>query len=120
MQGAGCQVVTGRLWYRVFIDLLSFLTHRYAEDRPAVHQPDQRWRNMELVNSILAMARANRRPVIAEGIESYDIARKLMELGCDYGQGFGIAKPMSLADYIEFAGHWRPEDFLNQANRLAS
>jgi len=33
---------------------------------------------------------------IAEGVESETIARKVHEIGVDYGQGYGLAKPQPL------------------------
>lgn len=58
--------------------------------------------SMGLVKSILAIARINRRPVIAEGIENESIADSLRQLNCDFGQGFGIAKPMPVDKYIQW------------------
>jgi predicted signal transduction protein with EAL and GGDEF domain len=36
--------------------------------------------------------------VVAEGVESDDVWRRLGQLGCDVAQGFAIARPMALAD----------------------
>ncbi len=47
-----------------------------------------------LVSAIVALAKAFERTVIAEGVETPDQARKLLALGCELGQGYGIAKPM--------------------------
>jgi len=55
-----------------------------------------------LVKSILAIARANNKPVVAEGVESDSIAQTLAQLGCQFGQGYGIAKPMPLDEYIKW------------------
>ena len=35
--------------------------------------------------------------MVAEGIESADQYEALRELGCDFGQGYFIARPMDLA-----------------------
>ena len=69
-----------------------------------------------LVKSILAIAKANGRTVVAEGIESYAIAIALQDLGCDYGQGFALAKPMSAADYVLWAQNWEPSQFQAKLN----
>ena len=53
-----------------------------------------------LVKSILAIADTNDKPVVAEGIETDAIARTLAELNCEFGQGYGIAKPMPIEQYI--------------------
>lgn len=47
-----------------------------------------------LVSAIVGLAKAFERAVIAEGVETPAQARKLLELGCELGQGYGIAKPM--------------------------
>ena len=47
-----------------------------------------------LVSAIVGLAKAFERSVIAEGVETPAQARKLLELGCELGQGYGIAKPM--------------------------
>lgn len=33
--------------------------------------------------------------VVAEGIENYDICSIIETLGCDYGQGYHVARPMT-------------------------
>lgn len=70
--------------------------------------------SLALVKSILAIARANERPVVAEGVESYAVAHVLRQLGCDYGQGFGLARPMAGKDFIEWDRSWNARTFLNQ------
>jgi diguanylate cyclase (GGDEF)-like protein/PAS domain S-box-containing protein len=69
--------------------------------------------SLSLIKSILALAKANNRSVVGEGVESYAIASKLLELGCDYAQGFGIARPMSLSDWRSWSKSWSPEEFLS-------
>lgn len=39
--------------------------------------------------------------VAAEGVEDEAIRRWLVEAGCDAGQGFGIARPMPAAEFVE-------------------
>lgn len=58
--------------------------------------------NLLLVKSILAIANANDKPVVAEGIETDAIARTLAQLNCEFGQGYGIAKPMPIEQYINW------------------
>ena len=71
-------------------------------------------KSLALVKSILAIAQANRRNVVAEGIESHEIAGALNHLGCAYGQGYALAKPMSANDYMAWLQNWAPTQF--QAN----
>ena len=49
----------------------------------------------ELVRTVLVMARALGMRVIAEGIETSEVAAQLSALGCEYGQGYLFAEPLS-------------------------
>ena len=48
----------------------------------------------KIVRIIFDLARYNRIPVIAEGVESEDVARELIKLGCVQAQGYLYQKPM--------------------------
>lgn len=50
--------------------------------------------DMAIVQGIVALASAFGRQTIAEGIESDAHYAMLLEMGCDAGQGYGIARPM--------------------------
>jgi diguanylate cyclase (GGDEF)-like protein/PAS domain S-box-containing protein len=56
-----------------------------------------------LITAIVGLAGAFGRTVIAEGVETPAQANKLLELGCDLGQGYGIARPMPAADMAPWA-----------------
>ncbi len=47
-----------------------------------------------VVGAIMELARTLHMNVVAEGIESEDQLKELMELGCDVGQGFLFSKPV--------------------------
>ncbi len=49
----------------------------------------------ELVKTMLLMARALGMGAVAEGIESLEVAAQLRALGCEYGQGYWFAEPLS-------------------------
>ncbi|MBK1721270.1 EAL domain-containing protein [Thiocystis violacea] len=55
--------------------------------------------DIEIVESVVRLALAFDRSVIAEGVETPEHGALLNSLGCRLGQGFGIARPM-LADAI--------------------
>jgi len=40
--------------------------------------------------------------VIAEGVESVEHGRLLMELGCELAQGYCIARPMPAGEVVEW------------------
>jgi len=48
-----------------------------------------------VISAIVAMAHSLGLKVIAEGVETEQQRSKLIELGCDYAQGYYFAKPMS-------------------------
>ena len=73
-------------------------------------------KSLALVKSILAIAQANRRNVVAEGIESYEIASALKHLGCAHGQGYALAKPMSANDYMLWIQNWVTTQFQERVN----
>ncbi|MBN8729608.1 MAG: bifunctional diguanylate cyclase/phosphodiesterase [Acidobacteria bacterium] len=51
---------------------------------------------LEIVRTIVALARALGMKVVAEGIETVQQARQVAELGCEYGQGYWLGKPMDI------------------------
>ncbi|WP_207916707.1 EAL domain-containing protein, partial [Lysobacter sp. N42] len=54
-----------------------------------------------VVRAILALSRAQRLEVVAEGIETESQRRALLELGCELGQGYLFAKPRSLQAILD-------------------
>lgn len=50
--------------------------------------------DLAIVQGVVSLAEAFEREVIAEGVETVEQARALVQLGCINAQGFGIAKPM--------------------------
>lgn len=63
-----------------------------------------------IVESVIALAKAFNRPVIAEGVETLEHGAMLVLLGCEYGQGYGIARPMPAEHMAEWVARWRGED----------
>lgn len=58
---------------------------------------------LHLVRAIISMAHALELGVIAEGIETPEVAQQLSELGCELGQGYHFARPMpasAATDYV--------------------
>ena len=63
--------------------------------------------DLSIVESVIYLAHAMKRAVIAEGVESSAHARMLVELGCFYGQGYAIARPMPAADVLTWVTRWQ-------------
>ncbi|MCC6757443.1 MAG: EAL domain-containing protein, partial [Arenimonas sp.] len=49
------------------------------------------------------------RDVIAEGVETAEHGRVLLELGCQLGQGYSIAKPMPASQLPDWLRTWQPD-----------
>lgn len=56
-----------------------------------------------IVKSVIDIAHSLRLSVTAEGVETSKQLELLKSLGCKYGQGFYLAKPMSIAEFIQLA-----------------
>ena len=63
-----------------------------------------------IVEGIIGLANAFRRQVIAEGVETQAHGARLLELGCELAQGYGIAQPMPAADLPAWVALWRAGD----------
>lgn len=77
---------------------LSYL-HRFPintlkVDRSFVSTMEDGSENGEIVRTIIALAKALKLSVIAEGIESIHQLHQLRILGCEYGQGFLFSRPV--------------------------
>ena len=59
--------------------------------------------DLTLVCAIVALAAAFQRHVVAEGVETAEQAARLLTLGCERAQGFGIARPMPAHEVLAWA-----------------
>ncbi|MEI7843358.1 MAG: EAL domain-containing protein [Gallionellaceae bacterium] len=57
---------------------------------------------MAIVQGIIALAKAFERKVVAEGIEAQGQYRALLDMGCEVGQGYLIARPMPAAEIMNW------------------
>ena len=67
-----------------------------------------------IVQSVVYLAHAFHRPVIAEGVETAEHARALVKLGCHLAQGYGIGKPMPADAWPQWLEHWNIEQLWNK------
>jgi len=65
--------------------------------------------DLAILKGVLDLATAFRRKVVAEGVESLDHGLALLELGCEWGQGFAIAPPMPAEQVAGWLATWRPD-----------
>ncbi len=71
-------------------------------------------RDLDIVEGVLHLAGALKRPVIAEGVESVEIGLMLLHLGCFYAQGFGIAQPMGVKKFEQWLDDWKEKSIWHQ------
>ncbi|MBA6326522.1 EAL domain-containing protein [Colwellia sp. MB02u-6] len=65
--------------------------------------------DLAIVESVIALAKSFKRDVIAEGVETIEHCKAVLQLGCDLAQGNGIAKPMPASDIPAWINHWKPD-----------
>lgn len=75
--------------------------------------------HLVIIESILHLAQSFEREVIAEGIENETQGCLLLELGCEFGQGYGIARPMPAEQAIQWLRDWRPPPSWRHVRTLA-
>ena len=71
-------------------------------DRSFVQPLPASAQSAELVKTVLVMAQALGMGVVAEGIETREVAAQLGALGCEYGQGYLFAEPLSAEEAEAF------------------
>ena len=70
--------------------------------RDMLDDPD----DLSILQGILALATAFGRQVIAEGVETPAHAEMLLRMGCPWGQGYAIARPMPAQNFTRWANTW--------------
>jgi EAL domain-containing protein (putative c-di-GMP-specific phosphodiesterase class I) len=60
-----------------------------------------------VVEQAVALGHAFGLEVVAEGVESAEVAARLAAIGCDYAQGFHYAKPLAPGAFPGWAQDWR-------------
>ena len=64
-------------------------------DRSFVYSVGESGENSEILQTIVSLAKNLKKKLIAEGIETEAQLTLLQNLGCDYGQGYLLAKPQT-------------------------
>ena len=60
-----------------------------------------------VVEQIIALGHGFGLEVVAEGVETAEVAAKLAVMGCDFAQGFHYAKPLPPQELVSWAQEWR-------------
>lgn len=72
--------------------------------RDMLEDPD----DLGILKGILGLASAFNTTVIAEGVETIEHGELLLMLGCEYAQGYGIARPMPPEKLPQWLASWQP------------
>jgi diguanylate cyclase (GGDEF)-like protein len=64
-------------------------------DRSFVYSVGESGENSEILQTIISLAKGLKKKVIAEGIETEAQLSLLQNLGCDFGQGYLLARPLT-------------------------
>jgi diguanylate cyclase (GGDEF)-like protein/PAS domain S-box-containing protein len=74
--------------------------------------------NLVIVQGVISLASAFQREIIAEGVETVEHGRLLLQLNCDHAQGYGIAKPMPAAAVVDWVRAWQPDPMWQEISDL--
>ena len=70
-------------------------------DMNSLKDEGKRHMNQGILRFIMSLARWMGLSIVAEGVETEEEMEQLREIGCDYGQGYYFAKPMTRWDFEE-------------------
>ncbi len=62
--------------------------------------------DLAILEGVVGLASAFRRNLIAEGVETIDHGEILLCMGCEWAQGYAIARPMPASDFRDWIGTW--------------
>jgi diguanylate cyclase (GGDEF)-like protein/PAS domain S-box-containing protein len=65
--------------------------------------------DLAILEGVVGLAHAFKRQVIAEGMETPAHGRRLLALGCELAQGYGIARPMPASEVPGWLDQWQPD-----------
>ena len=83
---------------RMRLDILK-LDLEFTQSETAKKEEDS------ILEDIIAMAHKMHLKIMAEGVENESQLQRLMKAGCDYVQGYYLAKPMCEDEYLKLLTH---------------
>ena len=75
-------------------------------DRSFVMNIERDQDDVTIVKSTIELGHNLGLKVVAEGIENQNVWNILKRMGCDYGQGYYMSKPMAADKLAEWANNW--------------
>ncbi len=88
-------------------------------DRSFVNRVGEKGEDSEVLQTVISLAKNLKMRVIAEGIETESQLAVLQNLGCDYGQGYLLAKPKGREETEELLykrAHWLPAETASETS----
>ncbi len=76
-------------------------------DRSFVHNMLADPQDRAIVEGVISLSRTFDCLVVAEGVETAAQARMLLDMGCEVGQGMGIAAPMPASEVLDWVRNWK-------------
>lgn len=83
-------------------------------DRSFIQYMDKRAGDKIIVKTTMNMSKDLGFRVVAEGIENQSVLYSLKNMHCDFAQGFHIAKPMAINDFIEWQNDFKNDEFFTE------
>ena len=80
--------------------------HKLKIDKSFVMSMEKDENDRKIVKSTIDLGHNLNLEVVAEGIENIQAWDLLAEMGCDYGQGYFMGKPMPVKDYTAWLNQW--------------
>ena len=65
--------------------------------------------DMTILRGVIGLAQAFGIEAIAEGVETVEHGARLLQLGCEQAQGYGIARPMDASAMAGWVRQWKPD-----------
>jgi diguanylate cyclase (GGDEF)-like protein/PAS domain S-box-containing protein len=78
-------------------------------DRSFVHDMLDDPDDLAILEGVIGLARTFKLEVIAEGMETVAHGTRLLQLGCELAQGYGIARPMPAEEFSGWMASWKPD-----------
>lgn len=82
-------------------------------DQSFVRNLMQNSNDRAIVESVIFLAKRFSKPVLAEGTETPELARMLKKMGCEFIQGYDVARPMPAGQVLDWASNWRHSQTTN-------
>jgi EAL domain-containing protein (putative c-di-GMP-specific phosphodiesterase class I) len=91
--------------------------HKVKIDQSFVSHMDRRPQDALIVRSVIALAKSLHLRVVAEGVETEPVWRRLSDLGCDIAQGHYLSRPLPPDELVCWVRQW--EELYAEAHRIA-